>query len=212
MSRRTTPLFVVMALACLAAPAAADSRNVTILAVQSGRPGGPARDAYDRGYREGLRQGEGDARRGFTLDFERDPIFRQGDRGYDRRFGSRDLYRDEFRRGYIDGYRASYARLRPSPAPPFQQRTAPGMGGPQQRRGGYQEPASARGYSDGYRQGLDDGRDRDRYDPVGHRDYRNADQGFYGSYGSRDAYRNNYRAGYRQGYEEGYRDGTGRRR
>ena len=31
---------------------------------------------------------------------------------------------------------------------------------------GYQEPAFARGYSDGWEHGVDDRRDRDRYDPV----------------------------------------------
>lgn len=80
------------------------------------------------------------------------------------------------------------------------------------RRGPAQEPASARGYADGYRRGLDDGRDRDRYDPVGQRDYRAGDLGYYRDYGSRDGYRNNYRAGFRQGYEHGYRDGARGRR
>ncbi len=76
---------------------------------------------------------------------------------------------------------------------------------PQERRGGYQEPAYARGYADGYMRGLDNGRDGDRYDPAGNRNYRSADQGYNRNYGSRDAYRNNYRAGFREGYEEGYR-------
>jgi hypothetical protein len=74
----------------------------------------------------------------------------------------------------------------------------------------YREPAAARGYADGYEEGMRDARDRDRYDPVGSRDYRNADEGYYRDYGSRDAYRNNYRTGFRQGYDEGYR--AGRRR
>lgn len=212
MFRRFVPLFAAFALTAAPLPAAAQSLTAFgMLEVQNGRGRGLLRDAYDRGYREGLRQGEFDARRGLALDFARDPIFRDGMRGYDRRFGTRDLYRDDFRRGFIDGYRSSYARLRPAPPAPYLQRNGPGVFAPQQRPGGYQEPAYARGYSDGYRQGADDGRDRDRYDPVGHRDYRDADQGYYGSYGSRDAYRNNYRAGYREGYEEGYRFGTGRR-
>ena len=75
-----------------------------------------------------------------------------------------------------------------------------------------QEPAYARGYADGFRHAQDDRNDHRRYDPVGHRDYRDADQGFSSSYGSRDAYRDNYRAGFRAGYDAGYRDGTGRRR
>jgi flagellar biosynthesis/type III secretory pathway protein FliH len=72
---------------------------------------------------------------------------------------------------------------------------------------GYQEPAYARGYADGFQQGRKDARDRGRYDPVGNTEYRNGDQGYNDSYGSREAYKNNYRAGFRQGYEEGYRSG-----
>jgi hypothetical protein len=80
------------------------------------------------------------------------------------------------------------------------------------RRNVSQEPATARGYADGYRRGLEDGRDRDRYDPVGHGDYRSGDPGYSRSYGSRDSYRVNYRAGFRQGYEDGYRDAARGRR
>jgi hypothetical protein len=87
-------------------------------------------------------------------------------------------------------------RPRPTPFGPWR---------PQGRRGRYQEPAFARGYADGYKRGVDDNRDRNRYDPVGHGDYRRGDEGYYRDYGSRDAYKNNYRAGYRQGYEDGYR-------
>jgi len=47
---------------------------------------------------------------------------------------------------------------------------------------------------------------------VAHKDYRDADQGFYLSYGSREAYKDNYRAGFRAGYDAGYRDQSGRRR
>jgi hypothetical protein len=224
------PLFAAILLAGAAPAASAQSRTAFGVEVQYGPARGPARDGYNRGYSEGLRRGDFDARRGLALDFERDPIFRDGMRGYEPRFGSRDFYRDDFRHGFIDGYRSSYARLRPAPLPlrpapapsrpavpapaPFLQRSpsTPGVfGAPLPRPSGYQEPAYARGYSEGYRQGADDGRDRDRYDPVGHRDYRDANDGYYGGYGSADAYRNNYRAGFRAGYEQGYRSGTGRR-
>jgi hypothetical protein len=46
---------------------------------------------------------------------------------------------------------------------------------------------------------------------VRHRDYRSADDGYFKSYGPKDAWETNYRAGFRQGYEEGYRDGNRRR-
>jgi hypothetical protein len=72
----------------------------------------------------------------------------------------------------------------------------------------YQDPASAKGYDSGYDLGLADGRDGQRYDPVRHRDYRDADYGYAPSYGSRDGYKTNFRSGFRQGYEDGYREGT----
>lgn len=76
----------------------------------------------------------------------------------------------------------------------------------------YEEPAFARGYADGFKHAQGDRRERRGYDPVAHRDYRDADQGFSRSYGALDAYRNNYRAGFRAGYDAGYRNDTGRRR
>jgi hypothetical protein len=78
--------------------------------------------------------------------------------------------------------------------------------------GAYEEPAFARGYADGFRHAQEDRRERRGYDPVAHRDYLDADQGFSRSYGTLDAYRNNYRAGFRAGYDAGYRNDTGRRR
>jgi len=63
------------------------------------------------------------------------------------------------------------------------------------------------GYQDGYRQGRDDARGGDRFDPRGQREYRNADNG---RYRSNDA-RRVYRQGFERGYEEGYRDARGRR-
>jgi hypothetical protein len=75
--------------------------------------------------------------------------------------------------------------------------------------GGYriERQAYDQGYQDGYRQGRDDARDRDRYDPRGQREYRNADNGRYRSGDVRRV----YRQGFERGYEEGYRDARGRR-
>jgi flagellar biosynthesis/type III secretory pathway protein FliH len=167
--------------------------------------------AYDRGYREGVQQGERDARDNHTYSIEGSRIYRDGDRGYERRDGSRDSYRNEFRRGFSVGYREGFDRFRGGVRDDRwgrDVRWGQGQGpGPRDRRG-YQEPAFARGYSDGWQQGLEDGRDRDRYDAVRHGDYKDADNGYERGYGSKDAYKNNYRSGFRQGYEEGYRSGT----
>ena len=70
----------------------------------------------------------------------------------------------------------------------------------------FEEPAFARGYEAGKARGRANAKDGERYDPVASREYRDGDQGYTASYGSRDAYRSNYRAGFRQGYEDGYRN------
>jgi hypothetical protein len=145
---------------------------------------------YERGFRDGVQQGEADAR--------------------NRRAFNTSSARTDYGLGFSDGYRAGYDR---------EHARAPlrrgGSGGPilaQRPSRGYQEPAFANGFESGYERGLADGRDGDRYDPVRHRDYREADEGYGRSYGSLDAYKNNYRAGFRQGYEQGYRDGARSRR
>lgn len=148
---------------------------------------------YERGYRDGLRDGERDARGGRAFDDD-----------HDRRLSRAG---GQFQRGYAEGYRSGYEQFR------GRSRLRRGVGPfPGRGRGGYEDPAFARGYADGFEKGLDDGRDRDRYDPVRHRDYRSADDGYYRDYGPKQAYENNYRSGFRQGYEEGYRDGARYRR
>ena len=90
----------------------------------------------------------------------------------------------------------------------LQRNLAPGQGRARGNSRSYQDPASASGYESGYDRGVIDGRDGQRYDPVRHKDYRDAEQGYSESYGSRDGYRTNFRAGFRQGYEDGYREGA----
>jgi hypothetical protein len=174
------------------------------------RPGGWVegryRDAYERGFREGTEQGNRDVRSGRSMDLQRHEEYRRADAGYSNRYGDRGDYQRTFRDGFTDGYRAAFQR-----GPGVYDRRGPVNGGFGRPTRGFQDPASARGYSDGFEHGVDDGRDRDRYDPVRHGDYKSADDGYNRNYGSKDSYRNNYRAGFRQGYEDGYRDGTRRR-
>ena len=162
--------------------------------------------AYERGYVEGVRQAERDAAAGRAFDVNNVRAYRSGDRGYAPGGVSRAVYGRLFRNGVEDGYRAGY---RPSRPEAFRQLDR-GRSGVVGRRPAlrFLEPAGARGYDDGYERGLRDGRNNDRYDPVASRDYRDGDNGYSRSYGTRDAYKNNYRAGFRAGYEEGYRDGS----
>lgn len=79
------------------------------------------------------------------------------------------------------------------------------------RRDGARYPASAdrlpfdHGYRDGLAKGREDARDRDSFDPVRHRWYRNGDRGYTNRYGSRDRYKLVYRDGFEAGYRDGYR-------
>ena len=116
---------------------------------------------YDRGYREGVQQGEQDGRQGREPQVERNSVYRDADLGYQGRYGSRDAYRDDFRRGFASGYRTGYERVR---VDVFAQGRRDNRRDPRVLRG-YQDPAFARGYSDGWERGADDGRDHDRYDP-----------------------------------------------
>jgi hypothetical protein len=106
------------------------------------------------------------------------------------------------------GLRPSQSRWQPAVAR-TQAYGAPAL---MQRSRPQQESAFAAGYQDGLDKGASDGREGERYDPVRHREYREAERGYSEAYGSRDAYRDNYRAGFRQGYEEGYRAGARKRR
>jgi hypothetical protein len=164
---------------------------------------------YERGFREGSLRAEQDARQGRPFAPETNAGTRRGGMLSDSRSVNQRPDASAFHRGYADGYRSGYRVGQSTPAPGggALRRQDPWFG--QAPRGVRQEPASARGYSDGFKRGLDDGRSGDRYDAVGSREYRTGDAGYYREYGSRDAYRNNYRAGFRQGYEDGYRDGTG---
>lgn len=123
------------------------------------------------------------------------------------------IFQNGYAAGYADGYYRSTGRDQAGPGRSRGPVVLPGYPGdprgyPCPRGGyGYGDLAFENGFNDGYEQGIEDGRDRDRYDPLRHRRFRSADRGYEGWYGSRDAYKIRYRDGFREGYERGYRDG-----
>jgi len=173
--------------------------------------------AYDIGYREGVREGENDARRGRDYSVNRHDQYRDADDGYRRADGDREFYRRSYRQGFQTGYDQSFGRYGNSnryprstyptypnyPSyPSYPERGVP-------RNGGYYSAAADVGYRDGLAAGRDDARDRRRYDPLRTKRYREGDHDYDNRYGSRDAYKRDYRAAFEQGYREGY--GGGRR-
>jgi hypothetical protein len=60
--------------------------------------------AFDRGFRDGLEKGREDARDRDSYDPVRHRWYRSGDRGYERRYGLKDAYRNIYREGFKAGY------------------------------------------------------------------------------------------------------------
>ena len=60
-------------------------------------------NGFDRGFREGLRLGEEDSRRGRDFRLDAHDVYRDADRGYQSRYGSREVYRNSFRQGFSTG-------------------------------------------------------------------------------------------------------------
>jgi hypothetical protein len=64
--------------------------------------------AGDVGYRDGLEQGQKDARSRKAFDPVRAARYRSGDHEYNSRYGSRDEYRREYRAAFQQGYQQGY--------------------------------------------------------------------------------------------------------
>jgi hypothetical protein len=193
-----------------AAPACASSGSYRYPSPGNGRAVDDR--AYRTGYDEGRRDGEADARRGRSIDYNRHDEYRDADQGYHGEV-SRGEYRDVFRRGFVDGYNESFNRYArngrysygyPQPYPDGNGRAVP-------RYGSYGSPAAQNGFRDGYDQGRSDARDGDRYDPVGASRYRSGDHDYDKRYGTKDDYKREYRTGFERGYDEGFRENRGRR-
>jgi hypothetical protein len=189
------------------------------------------RVAHDNGYREGLKEGERDARRRDTFNYQDERTWQRADKGYHRSFGDFVRYQQSFRSGYGAGYADAYRRFAPNygyggygravpqqrgyPGYPGQYPSYPGSSNyPGQYPGrsdyGY-SPAFANGTNDGYAKGLEDARDRDSYDPNRHKWFRSGDRNYRNEYGPKQQYINLYRQGFREGYDRGYRSaGYGR--
>lgn len=65
------------------------------------------------------------------------------------------------------------------------------------------------GYRDGLEKGREDARDRDSFDPVRHGWYRSGNRGYNNRYGTKDQYKLVYRDGFEAGYAQAYRQNGG---
>jgi hypothetical protein len=175
------------------------------------------RMAYDEGFRQGVKEGEKDARHGDRFAYQDEREYQRADRGYNRSYGDRDRYRQIFRDGYANGYSEAFNRYsryggnngaygRPAPYPqsgPYsQRRPVYGTYG----NGGYYSPAFDNGVRDGFEKGQEDARKNRSHDVLRHEWYREGDRHYENRYGSREQYKDVYRRGFQQGYEQGFRE------
>lgn len=65
-------------------------------------------EASNRGFREGAEKGREDADDGDRYDPRRHKWYREGDRGYNSRYGSRDRYKADYRNAFERGYAQAY--------------------------------------------------------------------------------------------------------
>jgi hypothetical protein len=172
--------------------------------------GGYGRDlerrAYENGYREGVEEGQNDARHNRDFSYQRHNEYRDADGGFHRSDGDINLYRRSFRSGFQTGYSESYNRNARYNSPRVVVPVYP-AGPPNSypsNRGGFRSPAADNGYRDGIEAGRNDARDRGRFDPIRAKRYREGDHDYDNHYGSRDEYKREYRAAFEQGYRQGY--------
>jgi len=106
----------LIAASMLAIPATSEAGiNIGIRVDRGSRYYDSGRVAYDRGYEDGYHEGEKDGRHGDRYGFWDEGRYRDGDHGYNRRYGPRREYTNAYRRGFEAGYRraySSYARYR----------------------------------------------------------------------------------------------------
>ena len=212
-THRYFPVLLMVIGVGIATPACAEQ----IYGYGRGQRGGYERDlerrAYDTGYREGVQQGQNDARRGRDFSYSRHDEYRDADDGYRRGTIDRDSYRRSFRQGFQAGYGESFNRYARNNGRYPRGNNYPGAAPYPSNGGGYGYPsnrgvfrsaAADTGYRDGIEAGRSDARDRGRFDPVRARRYREGDHNYDSRYGSRDEYKREYRAAFEQGYREGY--------
>ena len=67
-----------------------------------------SRIAYENGFRDGADEGRKDFERRRAFEPTRRDRYKDGDRGYEDRFGSRDEYKADYRAGFRAGYEEAY--------------------------------------------------------------------------------------------------------
>lgn len=72
--------------------------------------GGGNSIAAQTGYQDGLQKGRNDARQNKSFDLNRHDAFKDADHGYHSQYGSKEMYRRDYREAFAQGYRQGFGR------------------------------------------------------------------------------------------------------
>ncbi len=175
----------------------------------------------DRYYQQGYRDGQNDARHGRSMqmrnhghDRDDQQAYMNGYRaGYGQGNSGWRRDRDRDHDGDADDRRGGWNRNNgPYNNGPYNNgpyNNGPYNNGPYNNRGygNYGNQAYNTGYQDGMRRGSTDRSTGHSYRPQHDDLWRNADHGYSGVMGNKQAYKDQYRNGYQAGYDRGYRSG-----
>jgi hypothetical protein len=158
------------------------------------------------GFALGYNRGYEDAAQGSYRTYRDVQRWREGAEGWQDPMGNRTIFRDNFRRGFAQGFmdaRHNHAR-RYSQGDIDRIRSSfsggPGGGGVIDRDAN--RMADQAGHRDGQRRGMFDARRGGRVDLDTISQFRTGLNGYRTQYGDRESYRQAYRDGFRRGYEE----------
>src|SRR5215467_3373791 len=162
------------------------------------------RYAFTLGYNRGYE----DAAQGSYRTYRDVQRWREGNEGWQDPMGNRTIFRDNFRRGFVQGFMdARHNRARrysQGDADRIRSSFSGGPGGPGAFDRDANRLADQAGYRDGQRRGAFDARHGGRVDLDRISQFRMGLSGYRTQYGDRESYRQAYRDGFRRGYEEAF--------
>ena len=173
--------------------------------------------AINRGYQDGLRQGQFDRSRNGSRNGSgnyRNRDWQRADRGYEKSMGPKGQYKKAYRDGYERGHQEGFTGHSANGGWNDGERGRrgsrdgyPGNGYPND--GGYgnnplSRSAQQNGMADGAHYAQMDRNNGNAYNPTGAKGYRDADHGYASSLGSKDEFQRIYRESFVRGYQQAF--------
>lgn len=176
--------------------------------------------ALNAGYNEGSKEGRNDRAKARPANYQNFSAYQKATKGYNSRFGDRELYRRYFRLAFENGYNTEFG-IQVRRDGDYRDNRGDRINNPVQNRrgrnwdrygtygGSYElrQTALNAGYNQGIKEGRND-RQRGRYrDFRSFSAYQKATTDYSSKLGDRELYRRYYRDGFENGYSDGLNGG-----